>query len=145
MPALVHQQKQTTIAEMMLQVITKLLSTTDRESSSFLGLLITMLKKICSFLNLKEDTSTQIPDVNFNTKYRLFWQDQSFSLALIILPILNIPKYILGERWQFSVVPLSPEKSNSTDWSTWINYPFYGMGAYGYATSGGVFFDTRSS
>jgi len=49
------------------------------------------------------------------------------------------------ERWQFSVVPLSPEKSNSTDWSTWVNYPFYGMGAYGYATSGGVFFDTRSS
>jgi len=49
------------------------------------------------------------------------------------------------ERWQFSVVPLSPEKSDSTDWSSYEKYPFYGMGAYGYATSGGTFFDTRSS
>ena len=52
---------------------------------------------------------------------------------------------IIGERWQFSVVPLSPEKSDSTDWSSYEKYPFYGMGAYGYATSGGTFFDTRSS
>ena len=50
-----------------------------------------------------------------------------------------------GERWQYSVVPLSPEKSTTTDWSDPDNYPYYGMGAYGYATSGGTFFDTRSS
>jgi len=49
------------------------------------------------------------------------------------------------ERWQYSVVPLSPEKSTTTDWSDPDNYPYYGMGAYGYATSGGTFFDTRSS
>jgi len=49
------------------------------------------------------------------------------------------------ERWQYSVVPLNPEKSDSTDWSNYNNYPYYGMGAYGYATSGGTFFDTRSS
>jgi len=49
------------------------------------------------------------------------------------------------ERWQYSVVPLDPQKSTTTDWSDYNNYPYYGMGAYGYATSGGVFFDTRSS
>ena len=43
------------------------------------------------------------------------------------------------------MVPLSPEKSTTTDWSDPDNYPYYGMGAYGYATSGGTFFDTRSS
>ena len=53
--------------------------------------------------------------------------------------------YISGERWQYSVVPLSPTKSTSTDWSSYEKYPYYGMGAYGYATSGGTFFDTRSS
>jgi len=49
------------------------------------------------------------------------------------------------ERWQYSVVPLNPTKSTSTDWSSYEKYPYYGMGAYGYATSGGTFFDTRSS
>jgi len=49
------------------------------------------------------------------------------------------------EMWQYSVVPLNPEKSDSTDWSDYNNYPYYGMGVYGYATSGGTFFDTRSS
>ena len=39
---------------------------------------------------------------------------------------------------------------STVDWSDLANwdtndYPFYGMGAYGYATSGGAFFDTRSS
>ena len=52
---------------------------------------------------------------------------------------------ILGERWQYSVVPLNPVKSTSTDWSSYDKYPYYGMGVYGYATSGGTFFDTRSS
>ena len=52
---------------------------------------------------------------------------------------------LTGERWQYSVVPLNPEKSTTTDWSDPDNYPYYGMGAYGYATSGGTFFDTRSS
>merc|ERR1711963_155456 len=49
------------------------------------------------------------------------------------------------ERWQYSVVPLNPVKSTSTDWSSYDKYPYYGMGVYGYATSGGTFFDTRSS
>jgi len=49
------------------------------------------------------------------------------------------------EIWQYSVVPLNPEKSTTTDWSDSDNYPYYGMGVYGYATSGGTFFDTRSS
>ena len=52
---------------------------------------------------------------------------------------------LLGEIWQYSVVPLNPEKSTTTDWSNSDNYPYYGMGVYGYATSGGTFFDTRSS
>ena len=52
---------------------------------------------------------------------------------------------LLGEIWQYSVVPLNPEKSTTTDWSDSDNYPYYGMGVYGYATSGGTFFDTRSS
>jgi hypothetical protein len=49
------------------------------------------------------------------------------------------------ERWQYSVVPLNPVKSTTTNWSNYTTYPYYGMGAYGYATSGGTFFDTRSS
>merc|ERR1712018_1107869 len=36
------------------------------------------------------------------------------------------------ERWQYSVVPLNPTKSTSTDWSSYEKYPYYGMGAYGY-------------
>ena len=52
---------------------------------------------------------------------------------------------LLGEIWQYSVVPLNPEKSTTTDWTDSDNYPYYGMGVYGYATSGGTFFDTRSS
>ena len=55
------------------------------------------------------------------------------------------PLKILGERWQYSVVPLSPVKNEDTDWSDYEKYPYFGMGAYGYAISGGVFFDTRSS
>ena len=55
-----------------------------------------------------------------------------------------------GERWQYAVVPLNPVKSTTTDWSSYENYPYYtgsnnGMGVYGYAISGGTFFDTRSA
>lgn len=49
------------------------------------------------------------------------------------------------EIWQYSVVPLNPEINSTTDWSNYNNYPYYDMGVYGYATSGGTFFDTRSS
>ena len=42
-------------------------------------------------------------------------------------------------------MPLYPEKSTDTiDWDNATTYPYYGMGAFGYATSGAVFFDTRS-
>ena len=41
-------------------------------------------------------------------------------------------------------------KSTTTDWSSYENYPYYtgtnnGMGVYGYAISGGTFFDTRAA
>ena len=67
------------------------------------------------------------------------------TLLLNTICYIILQPSILGERWQYSVVPLNPEKSDSTDWSNYNNYPYYGMGAYGYATSGGTFFDTRSS
>ena len=56
----------------------------------------------------------------------------------------------LGNRWQYAVVPLNPVKSTTTDWSSYENYPYYtgtnnGMGVYGYAISGGTFFDTRAA
>ena len=64
----------------------------------------------------------------------------------IIVSFLNIS----GERWQYAVLPLNPVKSTTTDWSSYENYPYYtgsnnGMGVYGYAISGGTFFDTRSA
>ena len=64
--------------------------------------------------------------------------------------IHDIETYCIGERWQYAVVPLNPVKSTTTDWSSYENYPYYtgstnGMGVYGYAISGGTFFDTRSA
>ena len=53
-------------------------------------------------------------------------------------------QYLSGERWQYAVVPLNPQKSDSTDWTTFENYPYYGMGVYGFAISGATFFDARS-
>ena len=42
-------------------------------------------------------------------------------------------------------MPLTPEYDGySGNWSDSDYFPFYSMGAFGYATSGGVFFDTRS-
>ena len=35
-------------------------------------------------------------------------------------------------------------KSETTDWTDYTKYPYYGMGVYGYATSGAAFFDARS-
>jgi len=59
-------------------------------------------------------------------------------------------RFLRCERWQYAVVPLNPVKSTTTDWSSYENYPYYtgsnnGMGVYGYAISGGTFFDTRSA
>ena len=52
--------------------------------------------------------------------------------------------HLIGERWQFAYMPYTPTK-NATCWKEATCFPYYGMGAIGYATSGGVFFDTRSS
>ena len=73
-----------------------------------------------------------------NTKFI----ERGIRICTYVFQTLN---NLTGERWQYSVVPLNPEKSTTTDWSDPDNYPYYGMGAYGYATSGGTFFDTRSS
>jgi len=59
-------------------------------------------------------------------------------------------RFLRCNRWQYAVVPLNPVKSTTTDWSSYENYPYYtgtnnGMGVYGYAISGGTFFDTRAA
>lgn len=48
------------------------------------------------------------------------------------------------EIWQYSVLPESPVKSNTTNWSNYTLYPYYGMGTAGFAVNGGAIFDTRS-
>ena len=72
------------------------------------------------------------------------------NLCITLYNIYVIETYRIGERWQYAVVPLNPVKSTTTDWSSYENYPYYtgstnGMGVYGYAISGGTFFDTRSA
>ena len=93
--------------------------------------------------SLTEDVSILTPDVRlFNLSFHV---SKSYNVYEIEMYYISFLKIVLGERWQYSVVPLNPVKSTSTDWSSSDNYPYYGMGAYGYATSGGTFFDTRSS
>ena len=109
------------------------------ESSLFLVLPTTQLN--LSFLS-QADFSIPIQDVSWIK--RLYMQGRRFGISWIEFLMLYF-LILLGEIWQYSVVPLNPEKSTTTDWSDSDNYPYYGMGVYGYATSGGTFFDTRSS